>query len=268
MKAMFSFITEYTQAAALDLAYHLAPWDRPIFGAETAVISDIAFRQEEGATPVFDEFRDWCARHRAVLVTCRLEQSQLRECAFLEARGFRFIELNYRPDLEQLAGFAPDPDILIAPASLEDFDVIVGYAGQIFEAGRFHLDPWIGPEIGNRRYAAWAANAFRHPNQQVLKCIMEQRLVAFFVVEQTDPQSRLWSLFGLAPGMAGRGLGQRMWRALVANLRNEGVTSISTSISSHNVAMHGLCVSLGFRFPAPSVVLHWCPLGPVSIAPP
>ena len=265
---MFSFTKEYTQAAALGLGYHLAPWDRPIFGAETAVLSDIELRDEEGAAAVFDEFRRWCARLGPVLVTCRLKQSQLRECAFLEARGFRFIELNYRPYLEQLDRFVRDPDILIAPAGQENFDEIVNYAGQIFEAGRFHLDPWIGPEIGNRRYAAWAANAFRHPDQLVLKCVLHGRIVAFFVVEQSDSRSRFWSLVGLAPGLAGHGIGRRVWNAILGHHRCEGVTSVSTSISSHNVAAHGLYVSLGFRFPAPSVMLHWCPFGPVSVAPP
>ena len=31
-----------------------------------------------------------------MLVSCRLAQDRLVECAFLESHGFRFIELNYR----------------------------------------------------------------------------------------------------------------------------------------------------------------------------
>jgi hypothetical protein len=30
------------------------------------------------------------------------------------------------------------------------------------------------------------------------------------------------------------------------------------------VAVHNLYVLLGFRFPAPTIILHWCPFGPLN----
>ena len=153
----------------------------------------------------FEVFRDWCFQHRTKLVSCRLPQDQLAECGFLEKQGFRFIELNFRPVLAGLGGFSEDAEITICSALPEDAEEISGFAAQIFATGRLHVDPLVGPEIGNRRYGAWAANAFHHPDQRVLKCQMGGRIVAFIVVEQPTPASRFWSLVGLAPGLGWKG---------------------------------------------------------------
>jgi GNAT superfamily N-acetyltransferase len=263
---MFNYIEQRYETPALDLTYHLAPWDEPFFQGATAAISGIHVKAELEAASAFEIFRNWCAQNRVKLVSCRLSQDQLTESGFLEQQGFRFIELNYRPILVGLDGFTTGREIEVRQADQEDLEEISAFAGQIFTSGRFHVDPQVGPEIGNRRYGAWAANAFRHPGQRVLKCCMEGRTVAFMVVEQPAPSSRFWSLVGLAPGLQGQGLGRRVWQAVLAFHRGEGVKEVSTSISSHNVAVHNLYASLGFRFPAPSITLHWCPFGPLRKA--
>jgi len=263
---IFSYDEEELATDALILRYHLTPWDIPVLGENAASISLIHVLTESAAVRDYAKFHDWCVRQRVVLVSCRLPQSQLLECGFLEARGFRFIELNYRPRLDGLGRLSLDDvdrAIEIVRASANDEAEIVSIAGEIYDTGRFHVDPLLGSEIGNRRYRAWASNAFRHPGQDVLKCVLHGRIVAFMVVEESRPTSRFWSLVGLAPGLARQGLGRRVWRAVLDFHRREGVTEVSTSISSHNIPVHNLYVSLGFRFPPPLVTLHWCPFGRV-----
>jgi ribosomal protein S18 acetylase RimI-like enzyme len=256
------------QGAALDLTFHLAPWDQPIFKGNTAAISSMSLRKAADADIVYGEFRDWCMDNRVLLVNARLGQDQLSECAFLEAKGFRFIELNYRPVVRGLTGFLNDGKISICPAIASDEPEICGIAATVFDTGRLHADPQVGPEIGNRRYTAWAANAFRNPSQRVMKCLMDGRIVAFMVTEAPTSTRRFWSLVGLAPGLAGRGVGRRVWQAMLAFHQGEGIEEVYTSISSHNTAIHNLYVSLGFRFPAPTITLHWCPFGPIRRPPP
>jgi hypothetical protein len=258
---LFSYVEERTDNSALEITYHLAPWDEPAFQGNTATITSFHVRMEKEAAASFEVFRDWCYRHRTKLVSCRLTQDQLAECGFLEKQGFRFIELNYRPVLAGLGGFSEDPEITVCSALPEDAKEISGFAAQIFTTGRLHVDPLVGSEIGNRRYGLWAANAFHHTDQRVLKCQMGHRIVAFMVVEQPTPTSRFWSLVGLAPGLAGKGLGLRVWKAVLAYHYREGVDEVYTSISSHNTAVHNLYVKLGFCFPAPTITLHWCPFG-------
>jgi ribosomal protein S18 acetylase RimI-like enzyme len=261
---LFSYVEERFNSTGLDLTYHLAPWDASVFNANTAVLSSIRVQQGADAAQDFEVFREWCRTNNVRLVNCRLTHDRIAECSFLEAQGFRFIELNYRPTVVGLSRFIGDAEISICPADQSDAAEIAAVAAQIFDTGRFHVDPQIGPEIGNRRYALWAMNAFHHPAQRVFKCLMGGRIVAFMVVEQPTPASRFWSLVGLAPGLAGQGLGRRVWQTMLAFHNREGVTEVSTSISSHNVAVFNLYVALGFRFPLPTMTLHWCPFGPVK----
>lgn len=265
-RSMFKIEERRLDGPGLSLRYHRVPWDEPILGAPVAAISKIEVVDEAGADSAYPVFQEWCLSEGVVLVSCRLEQVKLKDCGFLEMRGFRFIELNYRPFIVDLADrdLGEPDEIEIEPALPSDESAIAGIAARIFDTGRLHLDPFVGPEIGNRRYRVWAENAFRNISQSVLKCLIDGRIIGFFVVECPAPASRFWSLIGLAPGLAGRGLGRRVWLAMLRWHRAESVNKVSTSMSSHNIPMMNLYVSLGFRFPAPSTTLHWCPVGPVA----
>jgi ribosomal protein S18 acetylase RimI-like enzyme len=249
------------------LSYHLTPWDRPIFQGNTGAISNFSLRVADLAEPTYDVFREWCKANHTLLITCHLRQDQLAECAFLEARGFRFIELSYRPTLVGLEHFGFDPDIEIRPATGADEAVLYDIAAQTFETGRFHVDPQIDPVLGQRRYAAWTANAFRNPLQTVLGCWFEGRLVAFMIDDAASPTRRRWSLFAVAPDLKGRGLALRLMRNILAYQAHEGNKDVITSVSSLNLPIQNVLRSLGFRFPAPEITLHWCPFGPIPAPP-
>jgi RimJ/RimL family protein N-acetyltransferase len=81
---------------------------------------------------------------------------------------------------------------------------------------------------------------------------MGGRTIAF-MAEQPTPASRFWSLVGLAPRLAGQGLGRRVGQAMFAFHHREGAEEVSTTLSSHNVAVHNLYVSLvAFVSPRPA----------------
>lgn len=264
---MFSYVEEHASGVGLELSYHLTPWDQPIFQGNTGAISNFTLRAPELAEPTYEIFRDWCVANQTLLITCRLRQDQLAECAFLEARGFRFIELNYRPTLVGLKRLEPDPNIVILPATKADEGVIHDIVAQSFETGRFHVDPQIDPVLGQRRYAAWTANAFQDPSQIILTLWFRDRLAAFMICDAPRPTWRYWSIFALAPDLKRKGLGQRLMRSVLAHHALEGVSRVSTSISSLNILIQNVCMSLGFRFPAPTITLHWCPFGPIGAPP-
>lgn len=263
---MFEVQEQSIETQALTLRYHLNPWDEPTVGAPVAAISGIEVHDADRAREDFRKFRDWCSLSGVVLVSGRLFHDRLTECAFLESQGFRFIELNYRPELAglQLLDQGAVDEFVVEAATPTDAGPIAEIAGRIFEAGRFRADPLIDPGIGDLRYRRWVENAFRNPAQSVLKCGREGRIEAFLVVEMPQRGHRFWSLVGLAPGLGGRGLGTRVWRAMLRWHRAEGVDRVATSISSLNAAVFNLYVKLGFRFPPPSITLHWCPRGPVT----
>lgn len=242
---------------ALGLAWRLDEWDQAALGWNTVIVTTVQLRDPARAHYSVAVFRKWCDVHAVKLVTCRLPQDQLAECAFLEANGFRFIELSYAPTLTRLDLFQPDPALSIAIASAADL-VAIGPVTDAIRTGRFHADPYIEAGAGERRYAAWLPNALTNPAQTVLKFVEAGQIVAVEVCESPAPYRRFWSL-GLLTGPSRPGLGTRVRRALLAEHHRDGVTEVSTRISSLNVAAHNLYAKLGFRFPAPSITLHWCP---------
>lgn len=262
---MFETTEVVIDTPALAMRFHLNPWDEPTVGGVVATIASIAVRHPWRAQNDYSRFTEWCEANQVVLASCRLAHERLDVCGFLEERGFRFIELNYRPQVADLhaVDLGEADGVEVGEALAAEEDGIASIAGEIFTAGRFHVDPLLDPAIGDRRYRRWISNAFRNPAQRVWRCSEAGRMTAFFVVESPEPDQRFWSLVGLAPGLAGRGLGARMWRAMLRRHRDEGVRTVSTSISSHNVAVMNLYVKLGFRFPAPEITLHWCPRGRV-----
>ena len=256
----FDHATRSIRTAALQLDYFLVPWDTEIVGAPVAQISELRISDPVAAARDYQEFASWCARERVSLCSCRVPAERVADSMFLEERGFRCIELNYVPRLEQLqARSLPQDSLLVQPATAQDREPLADMAGQVFRHGRFHQDPRIDPALGDRRYRAWMWNAFERPTQRVLKCLQDEAIVGFFVVESPQPGHCFWSLTGLAPGLQGRGLGRRVWQAMLRHHQSEAAHTVSTSISSHNVPVFNLYVALGFRFPAPSVTLHWCP---------
>lgn len=264
----FDYRLETIRTPALSLDYYLVPWDTEILGKPVAQISELRVSEPEQAAIDYQGFADWCRRENIQLCACRLPADRILDSMFLEERGFRFIELNYLPRLANLQSgqFPADEKIVVMPAEDGDRSTLADMAAQVFRHGRLHQDPRVDPALGDRRYRIWMSNAFTHPKQRVLKCVLDDAIVAFFVVESPEPRHRFWSLIGLAPGLQGQGLGKRVWQAVLRHHQQENVELVSTSISSLNVPVFNLYVSLGFRFPPPSMTLQWRPAGSAMLS--
>jgi len=240
--------------------YFLVPWDTDILGYPVAEIEHLEVIDVQRAGYQFSFFTDWCDSQKIQFCSCRIRHDQLTESFFLQQHCFRFVEINYSPELRDLDQLKlPSDPIVVELAHAEDQESLGQMAGRIFEHGRFHQDPTLGPEIGNERYKIWLLNSFSNPDQSVFKCIDGDEIVGFFVVEYPGKSRCHWSLIGLAPGLGGRGMGTRVWQAMMRFHQDEGMNSIVTSISSHNPAVFNLYIKLGFRFPLPRVTFHWRP---------
>jgi ribosomal protein S18 acetylase RimI-like enzyme len=257
----FDYQMETIRTPSLALDYFLVPWDTEIVGAPVANIECLEVRDAAKASNDYLSFIKWIEDQEVFLCNCRLSQNQMNEIMFLQERNFRFIELNYYPRLDGLEALdLPEDNLVVEVASEEDCVILAEMAGSVFRHGRFHQDPRIVPALGNHRYRVWMENSFGHPQQITIKCLENGKIVGFFVVEYPETGRCFWSLVGLAPGLGGVGLGKRVWKALLKWHQAEGISTVTTSISSHNIEAFNLYVSLGFRFPQPLVTLHWCPL--------
>jgi RimJ/RimL family protein N-acetyltransferase len=243
-------------SAAIDV--FLVPWDSEIFGFPVAQIERLVAGAGNDLAEAMRRLRSWLDKHRIRLASCRLDSRALRESMLLEANGFRFVEMVYSPVLSPvIAPGAADEELAIEPAGADDLAAIEAVAGAAFETGRFKLDFRIDPAASDRRYRVWVRNSFADPRQQVLKATVAGDLVGFFIVEGRPDRSAYWHLTAIAPTHQGKGIGRRLWAAMVRRHFESGASRVETTISAHNPPVMNIYAALGFRFGAPRMTLHW-----------
>jgi RimJ/RimL family protein N-acetyltransferase len=240
------------------LAAGLVPWDTEVFGFPVAQVHEISVQDPVASAAGWRSFGDWVSAHEVGIVSCRLAMDRLRESFQLEAHGFRFVEVVLHPHRATLDDLPPQRDGLgILQATDADLPGLIGIAERAFRHERYHVDPRLDPRLGERRYARWVRTSLGHPSQQLLKVVDGARLVGFFVGERRDAGAVYWHLNAVAPEHHGQGYGRRAWQAMLHRHRDEGATSVTTTISVRNVAVQNLYAQLGFRFLPPEMTFHW-----------
>lgn len=244
--------------AALAMAFGAVPWDTEIFGRQVAQIAGIEVREPAGARREFQVFEDWRDRTDVAFVSCRLPHDRLPESMFLEASGFRFVELVCRPrltGLRLLDGLAADVELVEATAA--DLPELETVAEDAFVTGRFRLDWRLPSTINGLGSRHWVRTSLDNPRHLVLKGMAESRLAGFFIIERTGRDRCYWHLTAVAPAFQGRGVGKRLWRSVMRHLQDQGVDVIETLISLHNTPVLNLYARLGFSFTPPDMTFHW-----------
>lgn len=240
------------------LAWAEAPWDTAIFGDPVLQIGTIEVRADGAEADIgpYERSRDACG---SKLVSCRLAHQQLRESMLLEARGFRFIEMVYAPELDGLPARAPvaDTGLAVDAGTPADLPELLEISGTAFRNERFHVDPRLPAHLGDLRYQNWVRSTLGHPRQRLHVLREAGGIVAFFVTETLADGTCYWHLNAVAPKAQGRGIGRRAWQAMVAKAQAEGAARVRTSIVARNHRVMNLYARLGFSFPPPAMTFHW-----------
>lgn len=246
------------ETPSLSLAWSETPWDTVVTGYPVWQITHLEVKAEEadkGMTD-FERARD---QSGVGLISCRLPHARLTESMFLENHGFRFIEMLYQPELALGSGESgPEGAPLTVRRALEqDLPAVEDIAGSAFANERFHMDPRLGPEMGNQRYQNWVRTLSAFPDQQLYVLCDGDKRVAFFITEMQANGVCYWHLNAVAPEAQGQGYGRRAWQTMIRQATDTGAQQIRTSIVARNERVLNLYARLGFRFPAPLMTFHW-----------
>ncbi len=255
----FETVATLVDTPDLLLAWTEAPWDSAVFGYPVLQISRIEVR---GPSAGRDFARFEAAREDmgAGLVSCRMPHANLRESMLLEEHGFRFIEMLYQPEMDDLAGY----DASAGPAALgvrvatdADLPLLMEIAGSAFRNERFHVDPRLDSSLADQRYRNWVKSSHSHPSQRLYAICDGPRRVSFFVTEMLGDGTCYWHLNAVAPDAQGQGYGRRAWRAMLHQAQAAGARRVRTCIVARNHRVLNLYAKLGFRFPPPLMTFHW-----------
>lgn len=241
---------------SLFLVWTHVPEDMAVTGSPAWRITHIEIEKEaDAALKSFEHAKS----DSYELVSCRLDHARLSESMFLEQNGFRFIEMLYQPELEleSAEGIESGSLLQVRQAHQADLPAVIDMAGKAFVNERFHVDPRLGPKLGNLRYKNWVKNSYSHATQQLYVLSDKEKPVAFFVTEMLADNVCYWHLNAVAPDAQGQGYGRRAWQTMIKMAADTGAKRIRTSIVARNHRVLNLYARLGFMFPSPQMTFHW-----------
>ena len=245
-------------APGLYLEWVEAPWDTAIFGFPVLQISHIEVREllPNCNFILFEAARDQLG---AGMVSCRMPHERLKESMLLEDHGFRFIEMVYMPELDDLATtkLPEETGINVALATEGDLPALMEIASSAFRSERFHVDPRLDSKLGDERYRRWVQNSLDHPRQRLYVIRDGPQPVAFFLTEMLADGTCYWHLNAVSPQVQGQGYGRRAWQAMLHEAKIAGAQRVRTCIVARNFRVLNLYARLGFRFPPPFMTFHW-----------
>ena len=240
------------------LEWSEAPWDTAVFGFPVLQITAIELRSPARGNVLhaFEKIRDSLG---AGLVSCRLPHDRLRESITLEEQGFRFIEMLYQPEFDDLerTGESVDAGLSVSRAVEADLPALLGIAGSAFRNERFHVDPRLDPALGDQRYCNWVRSSLDHPTQRLHVLRDGAHIVSFFVTEMKVDKTCYWHLNAVAPDAQGKGYGRRAWTSMLRLAGQQGARRVRTCIVARNHRALNLYARLNFRFPPPLMTFHW-----------
>lgn len=238
----------------LALAVREAPWDSAVFGFPVVDLYRLELREATAAVAGFAWFLGWLDARGVGAVCCRLGADRMVESMFLEAQGFRVVEMVLHPVIELDGGDLATADLEICHDA--DPAVAGAMARSSFRHERFHSDPRFDRAAANERYGRWVEGVASSSTQR-LTVLRDGTLDVAFFLWQAEGDQVYWHLTAVAPACQGRGYGLRAWRTMLALHRSDGARRVSTTISARNVEVLGLYGRLGARYRPPELSLHW-----------
>lgn len=236
--------------------YEYSEQDQIIIGKKTINITDFEISEySQEAINSFDKTLSVFKKEEVEFICIRCKQDFITSKLLTES-GFVFIETLFNPffRIDRLIESNLKLDVL--DANKNDLKYIRKIAKNSFKKDRFHFDERFDKKIGDNRYSLWVDNAFNNPKFSLLKLILEDRIIGFFIVEYDKNKSVYWHLTAIDKSFQGKGLGSEVWNMVMNKHFKDSYRSVKTAISSNNISALNLYTKLNFRFIKASNTFH------------
>jgi len=101
----------------------------------------------------------------------------------------------------------------VRSAKAEDEAVVCALAAAAFHASRFHVDPFVGPNLGAKIKSDWAKNFFRGLRGERLLVVEENEKPSGFILLVEQAERTVVDLICVDPAKQGKGLGKALLQA-------------------------------------------------------
>lgn len=233
----------------------LSPLDTARFG----VVVARAPQMTRAAIPAVDAF---CRAHGVQMLVARCDAGDTRTAQALEAAGYRLMDtlVYWAHHMRQpgtAAASAPlDRVIVLGPG---DAARVANLADAAFAGyqGHYHADPRLDPVTCTAIYADWARRCCEEPGAAavVLGVEAEGELLGFLALTLEDGAADV-PITAVAPSAQGRGVFQRLLRAALTYVHEQGAATLHYSCILTNFAAQKGLVRLGFELQRATHTFH------------
>ncbi len=214
------------------------PWDREVFGVETY---EIIAHGNGSLNPEVEALVQNPGHYT-------LKVNPLSSKEDIQQLGFYYVDTLIEPFCKE-SDFRPHshPSAYLQDqmTSKELEPLVLG----VFKHGRFHRDFNLDPHLSDLRYLNWASQL--NQSGQLIGLGFDQNLIGFFAFDKAKIL-----LHSILPTYQGKGLGKYLWTPACQRLFAQGNSEIYSSVSTANLAIVNLYISLGFKMRNPLDVYH------------
>lgn len=232
----------------------LPVWDREHFGFVLGRVEYLIAADAIAATTALEWAlrRSWAASAR--VVTVRVPAEDLTVLSALEDAGFRYVEHLLTP-WRAWKAWEPKHADATRFTEPEDLPILYDIARATFRTDHFHVDPRFDPAAADGVYSRWIESWHADPPEGARSrvIVVDGRVSGFFMYRFVEPAGLPGRtvtdlvLGGMAPDMAGRGQGYRMYCDVMDDAAAHTEYGRVTVVTA-NVAVVNLYTKLGFRF--------------------
>lgn len=242
------------KSSKITLEIEPTPWDCEAFKMNIAKINILKF--EDGFNldvRIEDLAKDLINENQINFFYTRVAGYNEKINKWLCMNDFKYIENIYYPiydNLHKSHTMSQDAKKFVISQIKEneiaDIEEIINNSLWI---NRYHLDPIFSTKLSNQRYINWVVNSSTRKNFETL-IIRDNsdEIVAFFLNEFIEKHRLAWRLNAVAPKFQSRGLGKRIWKAMLDFNKESGYNTIESAISSRNIKALRIYTDIGFRF--------------------
>ncbi|TMV50784.1 GNAT family N-acetyltransferase [Paenibacillus mesophilus] len=126
-------------------------------------------------------------------------------------------------------------------------DIIDNLRDDMFSTDRIALDHNFGIEISNRRYKNWIYDEFHNNNTEIIRINKKDAALGFFMAKLKGDETVQVLLGGVYSQYQGMGLGYSIVLKPIERYLSMGKTIIRTKVSSNNLEVLKLYISMGYQ---------------------
>lgn len=233
-----------TDAHSIPGLVRVLPWDSEYFGFQ------VAFVEKRTITPAEqEEVEAFAKREKVVLLQYLCDCQDQQSVRTAEAAGYSFVDIRYTLKRSLIADIPPAELGAYAAgrATEADIPVLRAIAHDAYRDSRYYYDGNFDREKIISFYQEWVEKGVRGMLEDYAEVLYDNGTpVAFCTVKRiTDKEAKI-GLFGVDGAKRGKGLGTKLLRHALQQLRNDGAETVSVVTQGRNYAGQRLYQTCGF----------------------